>query len=59
MKKFLLFITVAALGLVFACNDPKEPPDDGMKAKLQAHADSLAKVDSVKMIYIPVLDEGK
>jgi hypothetical protein len=46
MKKLLLILTIATVAF-FACNDPKDPPDEGATKAIQAYADSLAKVDSL------------
>ena len=44
MKKLITIIAVIAF---MSCNDPKDPPDEGFMKIAQAHADSLAKVDSL------------
>lgn len=49
MKKIITILFIAAICFI-ACNDPKDPPDGQMQAKIQAHADSLAKVDSLKKV---------
>jgi hypothetical protein len=42
MKK--LFIIILAV-VIYSCNDPKDPPDEGMSLKVQQ--DSIVKVDSL------------
>lgn len=49
MKKLLTILAIFGIAL-YACNDPKDPPDDGMKATIQAHADSLSKIDSLQKV---------
>lgn len=46
MKKFIVLFVIAS-AVFIACNDPKDPPDDSATIRLQQHADSLAKVDSL------------
>jgi hypothetical protein len=46
MKKLITLIAISTAAFI-ACNDPKDPPDEGATKAMQAHADSLAKVDSL------------
>lgn len=47
MKKILVLIAIVSTSFL-ACNDPKDPPDDQIMKIVQAHADSLKKVDSLE-----------
>jgi hypothetical protein len=42
MKKI---ITILAVVFIYSCNDPKDPPDEGMTKIIQQ--DSIVKVDSL------------
>lgn len=49
MKKLIILLVITTTCFI-ACNDPKDPPDDVMTVKIQAHADSLARLDSLQQL---------
>jgi len=45
MKKLIFSLILATSVILFSCNGPKEPPDDYLIQRINAHADSLKKID--------------
>ena len=46
MKKIIFLLAIAAF--VMSCNSPKEPPDDYLMQRINAHADSIKKVEALQ-----------
>jgi len=49
MKKILLLIAIATIAL-FACNDPKDPPDDSLPAQTDTPPPAPADTVAVKTV---------